>query len=172
VNFGEGEVAVDDVDLVAVALGDGGEEAIVEAAAEGALEVVEVDDDDGSGGRAATRGTASVRDHGAGVGGDVVLDELGDGLAVVGDQEFYGVRGLVVGREGDVDGVKAGNVRGLHRTDGDGGSGRQLGLATQQNFYVMRQGGREGGAGLELGRGRVLGMATEGSEEGGEEKSG
>ena len=62
-----------------------GEEAGVEAGAVGALEIVEADDEDGSGFGAAARGTAGGGDHGAGVGGDVVLDELGEGFAVVGD---------------------------------------------------------------------------------------
>ena len=57
-DLGEGEVSVDDVDLVAVALGDSGEEAVVEAAAEGALEVIEVDEDDGSRGGASAGGPA------------------------------------------------------------------------------------------------------------------
>jgi hypothetical protein len=51
----EREVSVDDADLVAVALGDGGEDRGVEPRAEGALEVVEVDDDDGCGGRSGGR---------------------------------------------------------------------------------------------------------------------
>ncbi len=160
----EGEVAVDDVDLVAVALGDGGEEAVVEAGAEGALEVVEVDDDDGSGGGAAARGRSASEISGAGVGGDVVLDELGDGLAVVGEQEVDGVRGLVVGGDGDGDGVEAGDVGGLHGTDGDGESGGSWALLRSRTRCDGRAAGRAEPPVSSLVCG-ALGVATEGSED-------
>src|SRR5581483_8358784 len=79
----EREVFVDDADVVAVAPGEGGEDAFVEAGAEGALEVIEADDDDGRGGRAAAGGAAVGGDHGAGIGGEVEFGELGEGFAVL-----------------------------------------------------------------------------------------
>src|SRR6185437_13606158 len=86
----EREVFVDDADLVAVALGEGGEDALVQAGAVGAFEVVEADDDDGGCGGAAARRAAVSGDHGAGVGGEVVPGELREGLAVLGDEEVGG----------------------------------------------------------------------------------
>ena len=160
----EREVFVDDADLVAVALGEGGEDGFMEAGAVGALEVVEADDDDGSGGGAAAGGPAVGGDEGARVGGEVVSGELREALAVFGEQEVDGFGGLAFGAEGDGDVVVAGDLGGLARAEGDGGPGREIGLLAEEDLDAVLLGGCEGGAG-----GWRLRVAAEGGEGQGEE---
>jgi len=70
--------------------------------------------------------------------------------------------------------VEAGDVRGFGGTDADGGEGRELGLAAEQDLYAVGDGGGKGRAGDELGGGGGWGlsMATEGSEACGEGECG
>ncbi len=174
-NVVEGELFVDDTDLVAVALGDGGEDAGVEAGAEGALEVVEVDDGDGCGGRSAASGATGGGDERAGVGGDVVFDELCDGFAVVGDEEVDGVGGFAVAGEGDGDGAEAGDIGGLCRADADVGLGWELGLLAEEDLDTVLHGDRQRlpSDNLALRGGRSgLSMAAEGGEGCGEDERG
>ena len=79
---GKGEVAVNDADLFAVAVGEGGKELGVHAGAVRALEIVEGDDLDGGGLGATAEGTAGAGDELFGVLRDVVFVELGEGVAV------------------------------------------------------------------------------------------
>jgi hypothetical protein len=165
----EGEVAVDDADLVLVAVGDGGEHGGVHARAVGTLEVVEYDDEDGGCRGAAAPGTAVGGDEVAGVAGDVELGELREGLAVGRDEEVDGMRGAAFhAGEGHGDLIVAGERALGARTYGDERAGRQRGLLAQQDFDAAGELGGELFAGLRGGD-RGLRVAT---ESGGEEESG
>ena len=143
----------------------------MEASAEGALEVVKAHDEDGRGCGAAAHGAAGGGDERLGVGGDVELGELCDRLAIVGDEEDSGVRGLALGAgEAHRDSAVAGDVRCPGRADGDGGGGRQLGLLAEQDFNLVLDGRRKRAADDDVGRG--LRVAAEGGEGCGEEDGG
>ena len=131
---GQGEVAVDDVDLVAVAGGEGWKEGGVHAGAVGALEVVEADDGDGGGGWAAAGRTAFRGDEQLGVLRDVVGVELGEGLRIPGDQEQERLGGFAILGEGDGDLVVARYIGVAARADREQNVGRQLGAGADKDF--------------------------------------
>ena len=134
------KVLIDDADLVSIALRDCGEEGLVEPSTVGALEVVEVDDDHGRGGRAATCWPSVGGDERAGVSGDIVFGELGDRLAVVRDKKADRVGSLSLLRKGYGDGAITGDFGGLRRADGDDREGGKLSLLAEQYLDAMRHG--------------------------------
>src|SRR5208282_4428818 len=87
-NFSERKVLVDEADLVFVVVYCGRKEGLMHAAAVGALEIVEADDRD-FGVRIAADGAAGDVDREDGIVGQVEGIEVGQGLAVGGDQEVF-----------------------------------------------------------------------------------
>ena len=84
-DFGQRIVLVDEMHLVAVALGDERKQAGMEDRAVGTLQVVEADNQHRRGFRAAARRTIGRLQQGARVRRHVVLVELRHGLAIVRD---------------------------------------------------------------------------------------
>ena len=115
-HVGERKVLVDEPHLVLVARQGGGKQRLVHARAVGALEVVEVDDGDLGCGIAADRAAGNV-DCGGGILGQVEGLQMGQLLAVGGDQEVDYLR-LGVVREGDGQRVITCKRAGLARAEG------------------------------------------------------
>jgi len=159
VEFGERVVEVDEADFVLVAIEGHGKELLMHAGAVGALEVVIINDRDLGGGVAANRPVVD-RDV---PGGNVVEVEgfkARERLVVGGDEE---VRGGGVGfmREGDLQGVVAGNVAGLAGAEDYGVFGGDIELAADENLDAPGQGGVLYGTLRGAGGGRSLGFAAD-----------